>query len=141
MNPLLFEAYKKTSYCFSSPIGEVKIRIDQANPLLNQLLLINMAKSWVFITAWNPYSLQQEMKMNISLNNKLEEYLAKNKYAYFKGFGVGDDGTWPPEASFLVLNIPEEDAINLGRQLKQNAIVWGVSGKIPKLIECLNNAN
>ncbi len=138
MNPELFEAYKKTAYCFCSPFGEVKIRIGQANPLLNQLLLDNNAKSWVFITAWNPYSLQQEMKVNISSNNELEEYLTKNKYAYLKGFGVGDDGTWLPEASFLVLNIPKDDAINLGIRLKQNAIVAGVIGKIPELIECFN---
>jgi hypothetical protein len=38
----------------------------------------------------------------------------------------------------MVLNIRKEDAIKLGNQFKQNAIVAGEIGKFPELIDCLN---
>jgi hypothetical protein len=52
--------------------------------------------------------------------------------------GVGNDDSWEPEASFMVLNIGKEDAIKLGKQFKQNAIVAGEIGNLPELIACLN---
>ena len=51
---------------------------------------------------------------------------------------MGDDDSWEPEASFMVLNIRKEDAIKIGKQFKQNAIVVGVIGNSAELIDCLN---
>lgn len=136
MKPELFEAYKNTTYRVHSPLGEVDIKIGAMNPLLQQLLLNYNTADWAFITAWNPCSLQQKMEVNISSNNQLEDYLLANHYVFFKGLGLGDDGSWEPEASFMVLNILKEDAIKLGEKFKQNAIVVGVIGKMPELINC-----
>ena len=138
MNPELFETYKNTTYLVYSPIGEIDIRIGVMNPLLQQLLLNNSSESWVFITAYNPYSVMQDAGVNTILNTQLEDYLSGKRYLFFKGIGVGDDNSWEPEASFMVLNIRKEDAIKLGRQFKQNAIVVGVIGTSAELIDCLN---
>ena len=138
MHSELFEAYKNTTYLVYSPIGEIDIRIGVMNPLLQQLLLNNSSESWVFITAYNPYSVMQDAGVNTILNTQLEDYLSGKRYLFFKGIGVGDDNSWEPEASFMVLNIRKEDAIKLGRQFKQNAIVVGVIGTSAKLIDCLN---
>lgn len=108
------------------------------NPLLQQLLLKNSSESWVFITAYNPYSVMQDAGVNTILNTQLEDYLSGKGYLFFKGIGVGDDNSWEPEASFMVLNIRKEDAVKLGRQFKQNAIVVGVIGNSAELIDCLN---
>ena len=108
------------------------------NPLLQQLLLNNSSESWVFITAYNPYSVMQNEDVNTLLNTQLERYLLEKQYLFFKGMGVGDDNSWEPESSFMVLNIRKEDAIKLGRQFKQNAIVVGVIGTSAELIDCLN---
>ena len=109
------------------------------NPLLQELLFRNNSESWAFITACNPYSVVQNADINTFLNTQLEDYLLGKGYLFFKGMGVGDDDSWEPEASFMVLNIRKEDAIKLGKQFKQNAIVAGVIGNIPELIDCLND--
>ena len=108
------------------------------NPLLQELLLSNNAESWAFITACNPYSVMQDADVNTILNTQLEDYLSGKRYVFFKGMGVGDDDSWEPESSFMVLNIGKEDAAKLGRQFKQNAIVVGVIGNSAELIDCLN---
>ena len=138
MHSELFEAYKNTTYRVYSPIGKIDIRIGVINPLLQQLLLNNSSKSWAFITACNPYSFMQNEDVNTLLNTQLEDYLSEKRYVFFKGMGVGDDNSWEPEASFMVLDIRKEDAIKLGRQFKQNAIVTGVIGTFAELIDCLN---
>ena len=138
MHSELFEAYKNTTYLVYSPIGEIDIRIGVMNPLLQQLLLNNSSESWVFITAYNPYSVMQDAGVNTILNTQLEDYLSGKRYLFFKGIGVGDDNSWEPEASFMVLNIRKADAVKLGRQFKQNAIVTGVIGTSAELIDCLN---
>jgi len=138
MNPELFEAYKNTTYRVYLPLGEIDIRIGVMNPLLQELLLSNHVASWAFITACNPYSIMQDTGVNTILNTQLEDYLLGKRHVFFKGMGVGDDNSWEPEASFMVLNIRKEDAIKLGKQFKQNAIVAGVIGNLPELIDCLN---
>jgi len=138
MNPELFEAYKNTTYRVYLPLGEIDIRIGVMNPLLQQLLLSNHVESWAFITAYNPYSVMHNVDVNTFLNTQLEDYLLGKRHVFFKGMGVGDDNSWEPEASFMVLNIRKEDAIKLGKQFKQNAIVAGVIGNLPELIDCLN---
>ena len=138
MNPELFEAYKNTTYRVYLPLGEMDIRIGVMNPLLQELLLSNNAESWAFITACNPYSVMQNADVNTLLNTQLESYLSEKQYVFFKGMGVGDDNSWEPEASFMVLNIRKEDAIKIGKHFKQNAIVAGVIGNSPELIDCLN---
>ena len=138
MHSELFEAYKNTTYRVYSPIGKIDIRIGVINPLLQQLLLNNSSKSWAFITACNPYSVMQNEDVNTLLNTQLEDYLSGKRYVFFKGMGVGDDDSWEPEASFMVLNIRKEDAVKLGRHFKQNAIVVGVVGNSAELIDCFN---
>ncbi len=138
MNPELFEAYKNTTYRVYLTLGEIEIRIGVMNLLLQEFLLSNNVESWAFITACNPYSVLQNADANTFLNTQLEAYLLEKQYLFFKGVGVGDDDSWEPEASFMVLNIRKEDAVKLGKQFKQNAIVVGVIGNSPELIDCLN---
>jgi hypothetical protein len=54
----------------------------------------------------------------------------------FPGEGVGDDRTWPPERSTLVLGIEREAAISLGRRFGQRAIVCGRLGELATLEIC-----
>ena len=138
MHSELFEAYKNTTYRVYLPHGEMDIRIGVMNPLLQELLLSNNVASWAFITACNPYSVMQNSDVNTFLNTQLEAYLLEKQYLFFKGMGMGDDDLWEPEVSFMVLNIRKADAVKLGRQFKQNAIVTGVIGTSAELIDCLN---
>lgn len=139
MNFGFLDAYENTTYRAFSLFGEVDIRIGQKNSNLDQLLLGNKSESWAFITAFNPYSVKQKEDVNRFLNKQLEEYLNKNKYVFFDGLGIGDDGSWQPEPSFLILNISKDKAVGIGRQFHQNAIVAGVIYNSPVLIKCFND--
>ena len=83
MNPELFEAYKNTTYRVYLPLGEIDIRIGVMNPLLQQLLLSNHVESWAFITAYNPYSVMQNVDVNTFLNTQLERYLLEKHILFF----------------------------------------------------------
>ncbi len=55
-------------------------------------------------------------------------------YRYYEGEGVGEDKTWKPEKSLLILSITKKDAIEIGKKFGQNAIVFGMIAAPPELI-------
>jgi len=126
----LLEAYKATCYEIINP--KIQIYIDKENKELFNFIKENYISSWCFITAWNPYSKELSNDENILLNNSLEKDL--KDYKIYAGQGQGTIGDWPPEPSFFVVNINEEDAMTLGIKYKQNAIVYGNNYGRAKLI-------
>ena len=126
----LLEAYKATCYEILNP--KIKIFIGQENEELQTFLKENEIKSWCFITAWNPYSKGLSKDENEELNIKLKNDL--KPYKIYAAHGKDSIGNWPPEASFFVANIDENDAIALGKKYQQNAFVYGILNEKAKLI-------
>lgn len=120
----LLKAYKQTTYAV--PSLKINIRIGEKSPLLDQLLQKLERRSWCFVTAWNPQSKLLSDEENQKRNDKLKESLIQSGYIYYDGLGIGDDGLWPPEESFLVIGIDLEDARGLAKKWQQNAIVFGM---------------
>lgn len=133
-NASLFDAYRDTTFCADTPAGQLNIRIGQLHPLLDALLDAYGTTSWAYITAWNPRSADTEQRENEANPAALLRDL--DGYRVFEGEGVGADGDWPPEPSFLVLGLVEADALTLGRQYGQNAIVVGLRGELARLLNC-----
>ena len=50
------------------------------------------------------------------------------------GNGIGTDCAWPPEPSVFAVGLGEDDAIALGREFGQNAIVWVGHDGVPRLL-------
>ena len=73
---------------------------------------------------------------NAERQNELKARLQRERLIIFAGKRVGDDNKWPPEPSFLVLEIPRMAAIALGRDFGQNAIIVGNRDAVPYLVEC-----
>jgi hypothetical protein len=132
----LFDAYRETTFCADTPIGQVRIRVGQLHPQLDALLDESSTSPWAYITAWNPRSvdtIQHENEANqAALLRDLDDYQV------FKGEGVGADTDWPPEPSLLVLGLPEADALKLGHYYGQNAIVVGLRGEAAQLLSCFS---
>ena len=126
----LIKAYLETDFKVNDPI--ITIKCDKLNPELDHLLIINNSVEWAYITAWNPYSEPTDFAQNVERNNMLKKDLIK--YRIFEGEGVGADPKWEPEKSFLVLGINREDAINIGRSYRQNAIVVGSLHSVAELV-------
>ena len=128
MNDLL-KAYKNTKYKVSQ--HDIVIEIDKFNDKLNELLNKYNSTEWAFITAFNPYSKVLTQVENIERHNELKELT--NSFLTFEGHGVGEDPTWEPELSLLIIGITKEDAILIGNRFEQNAIVLGESNSAPEL--------
>ncbi len=129
MNPLI-AAYKNTRYhVFNTGIT---ICIDENIVLLDALLSKQDAKSWAYITAYNPFSQTFTAEANDARHLQLLQSVAA--FSSFEGEGMGADESWPPEKSLLILGISKEQAIAIGNEYEQNAIVYGEAGQTAQLL-------
>lgn len=130
MNEQLVEAYKSTNFNVFEPL--LTIKIGKHNTVLHTLLLTNNKTEWAYITPYNPKSRILNEKENQERFKELKEKLTS--YLFFEGEGVGNDPSWKPEQSFLILGITKTKAIELGNEYEQNAIVYGSTSQLPELL-------
>jgi hypothetical protein len=112
------EAYGRTDYCVRGPTHPFVIRLGMVCPDVS-------SKQWAYITACNPRSKRLSVDENRRRTSELERHLSDAGYTYFTGESVAWDGTWPPEPSFLVLDISPQEARQIGQMFDQWAIVVG----------------
>jgi len=125
----LIKAYKNTEYRVYNP--RIVIKIGVKNQPLDSLLKALNARTWAYITAFNPYS-----KLLSEASNRSRHEILKTKignYRFYEGEGVGEDKTWKPEISLLIIGISHEEAMEVGNSFEQNAIVVGEIYGIPVL--------
>ena len=108
------EAYRHTSYWVEAPQRYIRIRIGEANGDLDNLLVERGVDKWAFITAFNPGARKLTPTENAERHVQLMDRIAQGGYEILSGLGVGDDGTWPPERSVLVLGIRNTEAREIG---------------------------
>ncbi len=125
----LINAYYATEYRVYSPPLVIKIGI--ANQELDDLLISSNETTWAYITAFNPFSKSLSKEENLKRHKELKDKIAS--YKFFEGEGVGEDKTWEPEISCLVVGILPEEAIAIGNFFEQNAIVMGDINGVPEL--------
>jgi hypothetical protein len=129
-------AYHKTSYFADTPAGRLRIRIGETHPVLDTLLAERGHRHWAYVTAHNPGSVPLTADENRARQTRLEADVRARGYEAFPGEGVGDDGEWSPEASLLILGMPQTEATALGHAYAQRAVVWGGVGKPALLVIC-----
>lgn len=93
--------------------------------------------SWAIVTACNPYSEPLSDAENAQRMKHLGESLRREfpGESIFQALGLAADGSWD-EVSVLVVGISEERAKMLGKEFEQNAVVYGESDAIARLIWC-----
>lgn len=125
-DPAIEAAYRATDYRVAdSPAGPFVIRVGEPSPEAVRLLVLHRQTEWAFVTACNPCSEQLPDEVNARRMAGLEGELRAGGWPHYPGAGVGRDGTWPPEPSFLVVGISEAEALDVARRFGQNAIVAG----------------
>ena len=133
---VLLQAYLNTDYqVYPTPSQTLHIRINQHNTELDQFLKGH--QYWAYITAWNPNSKALPAAENEQRNQALVKELAAKGFTYYPGKGVPNEGDWIPEASFLILDLSKNDALQIGRKYGQKAIVWGQVGSQAGLFFCM----
>lgn len=130
--------YKLTDFqAYPSTDLTLHIRVDQKSPELDTFFKHH--KTWCFITAWNPYPKEYDLPENKKRNQQLAEELQAKGLTYYHGAGVPDEGDHTPEASFLVLDLSEKEAVKLGQAYGQKAVVWGMIGDKARLLDNLKD--
>src|SRR5690554_4433081 len=137
MNQDLYDAYKHTTYLARTPLGEVKIRPEATEPLLDALLADHNVEEWAFITAWNPGSQLESVHENHERQRELERAIEAAGFVFFRGSGVPDSDHWQPEESVLVLGISQARGVEFGRRFGQEAILCGRAGEAARLVWCM----
>ena len=132
----LLTAYRNTSYFADTPAGRLRIRIGEAHPVLDTLLIAKGHRHWAYVTAHNPGSVPSTADDNRRRHTHLVADVRARGYEAFPGEGIGDDGEWPPEASLLILGMPRAEALALGDAHAQRAVVWGGVGEPALLVIC-----
>ena len=129
----LLDSYTEANYhVYANPSFILKIDISSKD--LRKLLIELNVKFAVFITAFNPYSQELPLKENRLRNKKLEGKIKSLDLYYIKGDGRCGDSGEVGEESFLVFGLSKKQAINLGKESQQNAIVVSGKNAIPSLL-------
>jgi hypothetical protein len=136
MQDALFEAYGRTTFVAETPRGRLLLRVGRRSAELDDLLVAHGVATWAYVTAFNPGSRALAAEANAARHRELERVVAARGFTSYPGEGVGDDGRWPPEPSLLVLGIGRADAIQLGQEFGQLAIVYGELGHEAELVAC-----
>jgi hypothetical protein len=95
-------AYRATRFEIRDGTVAFTIRIGERCAPLDALLAQHGATSWVYVTAYNPGGLARGDAENVAANAAFARELAASERTYFRGAGVGADGSWAPEPSFLI---------------------------------------
>ena len=132
IDQLLRDAYLATIYEVKHL--DLQLRIGLENWHLEEFLIDNNVFSWAFISAWNPFSQPLSSSENEKRHKKLIDFVKKKQWVFAEGFGVPQNKDWKAEKSLLILDISKIDAIDLGKNFNQNAIVIGRIAKPPELV-------
>jgi len=116
-------AYKNTDYIVFAPEALV-LTVDQSSPKMEEILIKYNCKSAAFLTAWNPLSQVTDDKSNRAAQQQLAVDLHQLDVRVFEGVGIGRDGDWPGEESFLVLGIERIVADQIAVKYNQYAWLW-----------------
>jgi hypothetical protein len=127
-------AYINTTYQATFGQSRIELRVGILNHEFDGLLKERGVGDWAFITAFNPNSIALSDEANQRRHQLLVQRVNDLGYEAFDGLGIGDDSTWPPEKSLLIVGIDEETAKALGHEFGQSAILIGGIHEPPQLL-------
>ena len=127
------QAYLETHYHVHGD-APTTLQVGEANAKLADLHQAAGVQCSAFVTACNPYSLEQAPEINVARQQALARQLAQRGLTLIDGIGQHPTNGWDGEASFLVLGLTLDDATLLGNEHGQNAIVWSGADAVPRLI-------
>lgn len=133
ISPLITKAYLETEYCVSGEPPFI-LRVGIANEQLAKLYKQLKKNSGVFVTAFNPFSIDPGEAANTARQIELAKELSGRSLIFFDGIGKHPSGEWAAEPSYFVLGLSFEAAKVLGKKYDQNAVVWCGPDAIPELV-------
>ncbi len=135
INKELREAYLSTDYDVIGP-KPFTLKIGEFSRGLEKLYIEKNVNSAGFLTAWNPHSKLTSLRDNEIAQRQLSMRLETVSVMVLPGVGVNPADTWPGEKSLLALGVSKELSVEIGKEFKQNAVVWIGNKCVPELIFC-----
>lgn len=132
--PALIAAYEATDYAVRDGDAELVLRIGRPDAALDDLLARHGAATAAIVTACNPESIVFPAEANARRHADLLVLLQVRGFHSLPAEGRDPAGTWIAEASCCVLGIGPDEAQDIGRQFRQNAIVFIIRGEAPALV-------
>jgi hypothetical protein len=126
-------AFRATSYRIATETGLFDLRIGENNPAFDAYLLAKNAACWGLITASNPGGVRCDAD-NPRQAQRLLGCLQALGHDFLSASHIADDGGWPEEKGFLVLQASEAEMRCLAADFSQLAFVWGTVGGKARLI-------
>jgi hypothetical protein len=133
---VLWRSYEDAVFRVFDGERQVRFHVGIASPDLDALLERYRATTWAHITAWNPRSNPLPQDENDDRQRRLVVALSEAGRIVLDGDGADPEGNWPPETTAFVMGIGVRDAVRLGREFGQLAIVVGRRGGRPRLVAC-----
>ena len=133
IDPGTVQAYRETEYVVHAH-APVTLNVGVASPGLLAMYKTRRVDSCTFITACNPGSRRLPDVDNALRQGALARELRLRSLLFIEGVGQHPSNRWPPEPSFLVLDLSLEAAKALGSRHEQNAIVWCGADATPLLV-------
>ena len=134
-SPQLVEAYRATLYKIHDRNESFTLCVGEHSEPLYDLYWRTGKSSALFITAYNPWSQEQEEGQNIAAQQALSaDLLGWGAEHMFGGVGEDPTGVWTSEPSWLVLGVSVEDARRLGTEYRQNAVLWAGGDAVPRIV-------
>ena len=130
-------AFRATAYRARLPQGPVDLRVGEPSSRLDCWLQAAGVENWAFVTACNPRATALDESANRQRHDALRERVSAAGWISVEGLGVPLGNDWRPELSLLIAGIARGDALRLGREFDQLAIVAGRRG-MPAQLEWLD---
>ena len=131
--PALEAAFRATTYRVEIPGRSFRLRISQLDPAFDAFLRGRGVSEWCVVTACNPGGLRRDNE-NPRRAARLAHRIAERGWLGFPACNVADDGDWPDEPGFLLLQVGEAEARRLAAEFRQSACVCGQTGSAPRLV-------
>ncbi len=135
LTPELVLAFEETEYHVFGD-ASFTLRVGVFSKSLGVLYEQEQTSSGAFVTAWNPFSIEEDEATNHKNQTLLKIQIASMGLKIFEGLGKHPSNDWPGEESVFALGISLEDAKTIGSKFGQHAFIWCGIDCIPKLIFC-----
>jgi hypothetical protein len=131
--PETISAYLDTDFCVDGETPFV-VRIGAPCEALQTLYANYGCDACAFVTAFNPLGEITGDALNDDRQAAFAQTLDQRGLPYLNGAGRDPHGKYQAEPSFLVLGTSLDEASAIGRELRQNAIVWCGADRVAQLI-------
>ena len=121
---VLANAYLATDYTVQIDRKDLVLRPNERSPAVDRALSRFKARGALFIMAFNPDNRIRGKSANLAAHAALVASVRRRGKRFIEGYGRGHGKEWPAEKSVLIFGVTRTAAAALGRQFRQNAIVY-----------------